>query len=75
MAITSSHKSQFRQCKLPTPNTNHIFSENKPLRVPSKQIKRPFRIKRLNNEIKEADSECDRDPLATAFLLLLATGH
>ena len=31
MAITSSHKSQFRQCELPTSNTNHIFLENKPL--------------------------------------------
>ena len=31
MAITASHKSQFRQRELPAPNTNHIFLENKPL--------------------------------------------
>ena len=30
MAITSSYKSQFRQCELPAPNTNHMFLENKP---------------------------------------------
>ncbi len=30
MAITSSHKSQFRQCELPTRNTYHMFLENKP---------------------------------------------
>ena len=29
MAINSSHKSQFRQCELPTPNTYHMFLENK----------------------------------------------
>ncbi len=34
MAITSSHKSQFRQCELPTPNTYHMFLENKPFREP-----------------------------------------